>query len=205
MALSAEHFDRRGQDTLAAGNGPVIEETEWGYIIRESNADTRVRAAGSATGRFVGAILLLAAVGLWVMPDSLYGAELVGMKLAAMVMFSVFGGYFFWAGRNAFRPEFRFDVVHRELRIGQRMGAREFHQTARVDFDSVSSVFLLRSKTHRPARLFLRLADLSTGIEIASGNTVRMEALKQRLTDDLTGQPRPPVARQLARHQTMTA
>ncbi|MCB1347141.1 MAG: hypothetical protein KDK11_00290, partial [Maritimibacter sp.] len=85
MKLSMEEFElltdtaARGIDaeslrTVAAQadgramSGPVIEETDWGYIIRETDADTRLRIAGSITGRFVGAILLMAAGGLWVMP-----------------------------------------------------------------------------------------------------------------------------------------
>ncbi len=206
MTLSAEGFEVK--NTLAqdgAGNGPKIVDTDWGYIIRAHDADDGVRAAGSFAGRFVGAILLMAAVGLWVMPDSLYGAELFGMKLAAMVMFSVIGGYFFWAGRHATQPEYRIDLQHREIRIGHCNRGDGFRQSGRVDFDNISSVFLLRSKDYRPTRLFLRLADLGTGLEIASGSKDRMEALKQRLTDDLSGQVRQPVERRLRRHQSVAA
>lgn len=208
MTMSSEDFeirDRHTPDAAETGAGPVIEETGWGYIIRETDASQSLRAAGSVAGRFVGAILLLAAAGLWLMPDSVYGAEIFGIKLAAMVMFSVLGGYFFWAGRNALHPEYRIDLEHHEIRIGQRSAGNGFHQSARIDFANVSSVFLLRSKDHRPTRLFLRLADLNTGLEITAGSRVRMEALKQRLTDDLTGQIHQPVVRQLGRHQRVAA
>lgn len=208
MTMSAEDFDTRNdrsQETSAASAGPVVEKTAWGYIIRESHADRKIRIASSIAGRFFGAILLLAAAGLWVMPDSVYGGELMGMKLAAMVMFTVLGGYFIWVGRHVLHPEFRFDLKHREIRIGQRLGDDTFRQSSRIDFDNVSSVFLLRSKEYRPTRLFLRLADLDTGIEIATGHNAPMESLKQRLADDLTGQARRPVARQLDRHQRVAA
>ena len=206
MTASADDFDLKASKPQdGAGNGPHVEETSWGYIIRASEVDDGLRAAGSVTGRFVGAILLMAAVGLWVMPDSAYGAELVGMKLAAMVMFTVIGGYFVWAGRKVTAPEYRIDLKHREIRIGFRSHGDGFRQSGRVDFDSVSSVFLLRSKNYRPTRLFLRFANLSTGLEIASGSKDRMEALKQRLTDDLSGQTRQPVARQLGRHQRVAS
>ena len=206
MTLSAEGFDLKKEQALdSAGHGPTIEETDWGYIIRASDAEHGLRAAGSVTGRFVGAILLMAAIGLWVMPDSAYGAELLGMKLAAMVMFTVIGGYFVWAGRHATRPEYRIDLKRHEIRIGFRSRGDGFRQSGRVDFHSISSVFLLRSKDYRPTRLFLRLADLGTGLEIAAGSKDRMEALKQRLTDDLSGQASQPVAKQLDRHQHVAA
>jgi len=211
MKLSMEEFElltdtaARGVDaeslrTVAAQtdgramSGPVIEETDWGYIIRETDADTRLRIAGSITGRFVGAILLMAAGGLWVMPDALHGAELFGIKLAAMVMFAVLGGYLFWAGRHALQPEFRIDRLHNEIRIGFRGRNGEFRQRTRLDFGDIVSVFLLRSKDNRPTRLFLRLADLGTGIEITSGSQARMEILKLRLMDDLTAQRGPQTA-----------
>ena len=208
MTMSGEDFDVRDNRTLDdtfTGAGPVVEHTAWGYIIRDSDADQNLRAAGSVTGRVFGAILRLAAAGRWIMPDSVYGGEVFCMKLAAMVMFTVLGGYFVWAGRNAFHPEYRVDLKHHEIRIGHRTGGSGFRQSARIDFDNVSSVFLLRSKDRRPTRLFLRLADLSTGLEITAGNEARMEALKQRLTDDLSGQARPPVVRQLGRHQRVAA
>ncbi len=206
MAMVAEDFDiQTRQLPESAGHGPGIEETPWGYIIRAHDAAPGLRAAGSAVGRFFGAILLMAAAGLWVMPDSLYGAELFGIKLAAMVMFTVFGGYAVWAGRNASLPEYRVDLQHREIRIGFRAQGDGFRQSGRVDFDTISSVFLLRSKDCRPTRLFLRLADLNTGLEIATGSKARMEVLKQRLTEDLSGQSRQPVGRQLDRHQRIAA
>lgn len=208
MTMSTAHFDTRTRgttDAAATGTGPVIEETSWGYIIRESHADRQLRTAGSIAGRFIGAILLLAAAGLWVMPDSVYGEEVMGMKLAAMAMFTIFGGYFLWAGRHALHPEYRIDLEHREIRVGLRTRKNAFRQSSRIEFADVSSVFLLRSKEHRPTRLFLRLADLDTGLEITTGNCAQLEALKQRLTDDLTGQARQPVSRQLGRHQHIAA
>lgn len=196
MKLSVEDFEQLvgapppGAAGPAARANAVIEETPWGYIIRESDADIRLRAAGSVTGRFTGAILLMAAAGLWVMPDALYGAELFGIKFAAMVMFTVVGGYLFWAGRHSRRPEYRIDRLHSEIRIGHRSRNGDFRQTARVEFSDVVSVFLLRSKDTRPTRLFLRLADLDTGLEIAAGSEAKMEVLKQRLTHDFTAQAR---------------
>lgn len=194
VTMSAEHSDLRDQPEAqirAPRSGPVVEETVWGYIIRASDADHAYRAAGSVLGRFFGAILLLAAAGLWLLPDSLHSADIIGVKVAAMVMFTVLGGYFLWAGRNAQQPEYRIDTTHNEIRIGLRSSGGDFCQSARVEFSDVSSVFLLRAKD-RPTRLFLRLADLDTGVELATGPLSRMEQLKDRLTSDLA--PPPPRA-----------
>ena len=62
MTLSAEDFDLQETNPHdSSGNGPTIEDTPWGYIIRASDAEIGLRAAGSVTGRFVGAFLLMAA------------------------------------------------------------------------------------------------------------------------------------------------
>lgn len=207
MTLSAEEFDLRAQrPTRTRATGPMIEEAAWGYTIRDGDAQIGLRTLGAETSRFAGLILLMAAAGLWVLPDSLLLGDLIGIKVALAVMFLIFGGYLFWAGRHARHPEFQVDLQHREIRIGTRTLSGKFRKIGRVEFDHVGSVFLLRSKDHsaRP-RLFLRLADFSSGLEIAAGSTDQLESLKHRLTRDLSGQTDKPVAQRLGRHHTVAA
>ena len=198
MATNADDFDPRATGPADdAASGPIIQDKAWGYIISDGDSGDALRTVSSAAGRFVGAILLMAAAGLWIMPDALYGADVFSMKLAAMVMFSVVGGYSIWAGRRAFHPEFQIDLHRSEIRIGQRGIRREFRTRTRLDFDEIGSVFLLRSKDHgRPTRLFLRLGDFDSGIEIGTGPEARLEALRTRLARDLSRRPLPEVANQ---------
>lgn len=204
MTLTAADFDtvERGLPDDGTG-GPRLDEQPWGYVIHDGAPGEKVRAVGGATARFFGVILLLAATGLWILPDGIYGAEVFGIKIAAMVMFSVFGGYFLWAGGAALQPVFEVDLTRREIRIGVHGTGGGFQQRSQLDFDLVGSVFLLRSKDHRKTRLFLRLGDVNEGLEIAAGSAHRMEALKSRLAQDLSEQTKQPVQRRLWRHQTL--
>ncbi|MCB1336412.1 MAG: hypothetical protein KDK10_02780 [Maritimibacter sp.] len=207
MTLSAQEFDFATDRTRTTQTGgPRIEETAYGYVIRDGERPGPLHRFTAETGRFFGVILLMAASGLWVLPDSLHGDEFIGIKVAVAIMFLTVGGYFFWIGRHPRHPEFHIDVGRREIRIGQRDPKGNLRTSARLDFETVSSVFVLRSKDHsaRP-RLFLRLADLDTGLEIAAGSADQLERLRLRLTRDVSGQPAPSVERQLRHHQSAAA
>lgn len=180
-----QNNQRDVRETQHLGAGPVVEDTPWGYIIRQNTVDHALNGIGSLAGRFFGVLLLLAAAGLWLLPHALLAAELFAIKLGMTTMLGVFGGLMLWAGRSPRQPEFRIDTAHREVRIGHSGPGSCFTPTARVDFEEIGAVFLLRSKSNRPTRLFLRLTDFQTGIEIASGNAARMEALKERVSCDL--------------------
>ncbi len=206
MMLPAEDFDRQTRPvfkTRASGRGPVIRETAWGYIVRATDAEAGRHFAGSLAGRIAAALLLLLVAGLWILPEARDAAR-PGIRLAATVAALVTGGLLLRAGRNARLPECRIDLEKREIQLGTfRRGA--FRASTRVAFTEVTSIVLLEPKPNRPTRLLLRLAGRPAGVEIAHGSPARMDALKHRLSDDLSGKARQPVARQLGRHQRLAA
>jgi len=207
MTFSTEDFtyDRR-QTPVGADVGPVLDESHWGYTIRDRNAANGLRCAAIAGSRFAGIILLMAALGLWVMPDSAHSPDLFAMKLAAMVMFTVVGGALVWAGRAPRHLEFQVDTLRGELRVGGRDLRGGFRVSSILRFEQVASVYLLRSKDRsQPTRLFLRLSVGEGAIEVASGTEEGLESLRLRLTRDLARNPRQPVDLQLARHGMVTA
>lgn len=206
MTLSAADFDTVARRLPDDGTvGPRLDEKPWGYVLHDGAPGEKVRAIGGATARFFGVILLLAATGLWILPDGVYGAEVFGIKIAAMVMFSVFGGYFVWAGGAAMHPVLEVDLHRHEIRIGTRGPGGGFRERSRLAFGEVGSVFLLRSKDHQKTRLFLRLGNVNEGLQIAAGSAAQMEGLKARLAQDLSHQKPQPVERRLRRHQQFAA
>jgi hypothetical protein len=207
MTFSTEDFTYDSRQTpVGADAGPVLDESHWGYAIRDRNAANGLRCAATAGSRFAGIILLMAALGLWVLPDTAHSSELLTMKLAAMVMFTVVGGALFWAGRAPRHLEFHVDRLRGELRIGRRDLRGGFRLASLLRFEDVASVYLLRSKDRsQPTRLFLRLAAGDGAIEVASGAEEGLELLRLRLTRDLARIPRQPVDVQLARHGMVTA
>jgi len=200
LATSEFEFSTPGA-AKAAEAGPAVETAHWGYAIHDGRAADGLRRIMAGLGRFVGSILMLAAVGLWILPDTVAGAELFSMKLAAMVMFSVFGGYLLWAGSTPGHLEYHVDVIRGELRVGRRDLRGGFRHSARLTFDDIASVYLLRSKDHaQPARLYLRLAGSDGALEVARGPEAELDPLRDRLTRDLSRNPRQPVEAQLAAH-----
>lgn len=187
MTLTAEEFGYAPSAPYSGQPGPLIETNVWGYAIRDGRCAFGTRAVIAAVGRFIGAILLMASVGLWILPDSIYGAELFAMKLGAMVMFTVLGGYLVWAGSTPGHLEYHVDTHRRELRIGRRDIRGGFRQKCQLSFDDVASVYMLRSKEHRSStRLYLRLAGSDGALEIAAGPEPALDNLRDRLTRDLT-------------------
>lgn len=207
MTLFATDYDFGSETTgKPAQSGPVLETAHWGYVIRDAAAGMAPNAVAAAVARFTGAILLMSAAGLWILPDSVHGSDLFGMKLAAMVMFSVFGAYLYRAGVAKGHLEYQVDLHRGELRIGRSDLRGAFRLSSRLGFDEIASIYMLRSKDHaRPTRLFLRLAGREDAVEVATGPEAALEAIRERLAADLSQHPRQPVEMRLARHGIVAA
>lgn len=80
---------------------------------------TTIRAlAGGA--RFVGVVLMLAAVGMWILSGPLWDAEMMLVRLAISVLFMCLGLMLLHAGRDGLRDEIHLDQTAHELRHVQR-------------------------------------------------------------------------------------
>jgi hypothetical protein len=170
-----------------ARHTPQLTETPWGYIISQPAANKATCLLATLTGRIGGLLLLATAAGLWVAPDSMVGADVLGMKLAATLMFTIFGGYMVWAARAGLQPEVQIDIIRREVRRGHRNLRREFVEATRLSFHEIGSVYLLRShEAGRMSRLLLRLGASDEALEIARGALLPLEHLRDRLAHELT-------------------
>lgn len=73
-----------------------------------------------AACRFAGAVFILCAPGLWLLPGSNDDPSLMLVKLGASVFFLVCGLALVLCGKGHSQPEAHFDPVRREMRILQR-------------------------------------------------------------------------------------
>ncbi len=166
---------------------PLLTDTIWGYTISQPTATKTTCLLATLAGRIGGVLLLAAAAGLWVAPDSMVGADVLGMKLAATLMFTIFGGYMVWVARAGLQPEVQIDVIRREVRRGHRNLRGEFVEATRLGFHEIGSVYLLRShEAGRMSRLLLRLGNSNDALEIARGALLPLEHLRDRLAHELT-------------------
>lgn len=187
MATGDLQFDLDGIEMEMLDGIAEAEATPWGYIVNggPEEGQSPLRTIGA---RFFGAILLLAGAGLWLVPDSTYGAEIFSMKLAALVLFITFGGALLWFGRTRPGLEVQVDTTRQELRIGQRTMGGKFKLLDMLRFAEVGSVYLMRNGSQgKPSRLYLRIGgDGSTGIEILRGSQRTLEKVRLKLLDDLS-------------------
>lgn len=191
MNAYVDHMTMQGPDfgvAPAIPEMPALSQVEtrpWGYTFGIDRAMDTARGLGPIAARFGGAILFLAGIGLWLMPDAIHGSEVYTMKMMAMIVFTLVGGVLVWSGRKKPGLEVQVDMGRRELRLGGRNIYNEFRLYDLLRFDEVRSIYLLRANGRVPARLYLRLNDGSTGIEVARGTQAEMEHLRARLFADL--------------------
>ncbi len=76
----------------------------------------------SGLSRFVGVVLMLAAVGIWLMSGSLWDAEMMLLRLGVSVVFMCMGLVLLHAGRRTARDE-----IHLDLRAGELRHVRRGH------------------------------------------------------------------------------
>ncbi len=167
--------------------GPALDPTYWGYVIRAGKPQRKLGQVYEAASKFLGAILVLAGAGLWVMPEALYSSDVIAMKIGTTVIFLILGSVLVWTARVGFNDELQVDLVRSELRLGQRNTNGDFRLKVIHKFSDIRSVYLLRSKAaDLPTRLFLRVQDGQLGLEVASGCEDVLTPLKDRLTEDLS-------------------
>lgn len=175
------------------GDGPAVDDTQWGYAIHDRTRHPALRALIAQTARFAGSFMLFAAMTLMVMPDVLEIVGIVSMKVAWLIMFAVFGALLVRSGQIDVHPEVHIDLNRREVRFGRRGLQGQFCRSGALEFNDIASVYLLRSKeTARPVRLYLRFGDGFDAIEVARGPIAALEHLRVRLAADLNGETRKP-------------
>lgn len=97
---------------------PAERSTSTGRgAVSRFRAAIRALAGGA---RFVGVVLMLAAVGIWILSGPLWDAEMMLVRLAISVIFMCLGLILLQAGRDELRDEIHLDQTADELRHVQR-------------------------------------------------------------------------------------
>lgn len=164
----------------------TIEDTAWGFVLRERKASERPIAWAEATLRLLGAALILAALGQWLLPGTLLVGEVIAMKLGLSAVLVAVGAGLFWWARRGFLSEFHVDLAERELRVASRNARGLSRVQLRVPMIEVESVFVQRTKEiGMPAHLFARLRGAPEALYIISAPEAELQLVHQRLCEDL--------------------
>ncbi|NCO85152.1 MAG: hypothetical protein GW886_00800 [Rhodobacterales bacterium] len=179
--------------TSAARPGPqhfVVDEAYWGYVVRQADEDPlSVRILmGLAWG--AGIVFAVGALGLWLMPQSVISADLIGMKMGASVLMAGFAAFFLWYASRGTRTELQVDTSLGEVREVVRNQTGKPSLVGRYGFDAIGGVYLERAAGGPgDTCLVLRHGNGGQLLPVAWGHESQLVALRDRMGHDMMVRP----------------
>ncbi len=164
----------------------AVDETYWGYIIRNTNGPNIGMLALQAVSMFFGAAFVAAGLGLLLLPDVLAGAVDLSIRAVAAVLFFGLSAYLLWFASRGTESELQIDTSLGEVREVVRNRAGKSSLIGRYGFDSIGGVFLDRANAPRDqAVLVLRYRNTAQTLPVVGGPVKALEPLRDRLGKDM--------------------
>ncbi|MDD9977426.1 MAG: hypothetical protein OXQ30_06760 [Boseongicola sp.] len=177
-------------------DAPALEivNMAWGFRLRPANmkeqtSDTLTEWALT----FLGIVLLLSAFGQWLLPGSLYGSDMIAMKLMLTAVLGVGGGVILSISARGFRPEVQVDRLRREIRFVSRNPRGRGEILATVDIDNVIGVGMTKSIDGPDCHCLIYLLNGQKPLRLASGSEREIRTVRSMMDDYVT-----PAAERLA-------
>lgn len=170
-------------------NKPGLEfiNMPWGFRLRP--ADMKEDKGETLTEwalTFLGGVLLLSAFGQWILPGSLYGADMIAMKLMLTAVLGVAGGLIISISARGFRPEVQVDRQRREIRFVSRNPRGRGEVLATVDIDQVIGVGVTKSIDGPDCHCLIYLINGEKPLRLASGTEKEIIAIRKIMDDYVT-------------------
>jgi hypothetical protein len=159
----------------------------WGFRLRP--ADMKEDKGETLTEwalTFLGGVLLLTAFGQWVLPGSLYGADMVAMKLMLTAVLGVAGGLIISISARGFRPEVQVDRQRREIRFVSRNPRGRGEILATVDIEQIIGVGVTKSIDGPDCHCLIYLINGEKPLRLASGTEKEIIAIRKIMDDYVT-------------------
>ena len=167
----------------------TTDETNWGYVIRSPDSNRALAVIKRFLASGFGFLLLLAAIGLWVLPGSIQTQDVVGFKIAVSSMMAIFAAVILWHASQTTKYEFQVNLERRELRVVLRKLNGVALVQNQFSFEDVKEISIAPAATeHAKARLLLELEDNSQAIEAARDFEEHLTRLRNRLGRDVLGE-----------------
>jgi len=169
-----------------------ISETYWGYIVRCNTCDRSMAVVLQWVAALTGVSLIIASLGLWVLPGSMMSPDVASFKLAMASLLGVFGVTLIWYASHGTKYEIQMDLARLEVREVLRNSKGIARVQNSLPFEKIGSVFMDRSqKDNGKVALVLRLGNSAQVIGIAQDYEENLTALRDRLGRDLMGKNAP--------------
>ena len=163
-----------------------IDETYWGYIIHSKDGPGLSVVILQGLAMFFGACMLAVAIGLLIVPQMTTGSLDMTMRAVAAVLFFSSAIFLLWFGTRGVETELQIDNTLGEVREVLRNRAGKSTLVGRYGFDAIGGVFLDRSSGKKgEAVLMLRYRNTSQVLPVARGSVAALEALRNRLGQDM--------------------
>lgn len=172
-----------------------IEETHWGYIVRATETLSHGVAIAQSISRLIGCGMLAAALGLWLLPSGLFGADALFMRFFATVVFLSMAILLLWYATRGGQSEVQIDLSRGEVREVIRNHTRKQTLLGSYGFDSVASVCLEPGLVPSETDLVLRYRNSGGCLVLASGREAELSLLRDRISRDVVigSEPQPQI------------
>ncbi len=170
----------------------------WGFRLRP--ADMAEQAGEAITEwalTFLGIVLLLSAFGQWVLPGSIYGGDMIAMKLMLTAVLGVGGGLILSISARGFRPEVQVDRARQEIRFVSRNPRGRGEVLATIDIERIIGIGMTKSVDGPDCHCLLYLINGQKPLRLATGTEHEIKAIRKRMDDYVT-----PAAERLAAKMT---
>jgi hypothetical protein len=179
---------RAGSKDYAAGPSRFeVDETYWGFIIRGKDGPGLSVAILQGLSMFFGACMLAVAIGLVIVPQMMTGSVDMTFRIMAAVFFLATAAFLLWFGTRGVETELQIDNTLGEVREVLRNRTGKSTLIGRYGYDTINSIYLDRSagRHKNEATLMLRFRNSNQLLPVARGSIPALEALRNRLGQDL--------------------
>jgi hypothetical protein len=167
-------------------DGFCTEETHWGYIVRSNHETGSGLLVTHSLSLLSGAALLAAALGMWLIPGMLFGADALFMRLFATIIFIAASALLLWYSSRGTISEIQIDNARGEIREVVRNHTGRMSLLACYSFDSIGNVDLEPALAENAAAsLVLRYRNSAETVEVAYGREGALSSLRDRISRDV--------------------
>lgn len=185
----------RGRRARAQAPAVLVEETQWGYVVRDPGGVSLGLVVAQAVSWVFGIVALVAALCIWIFAGPATDAGTQALRAGATVLALAFAALALWYASRGLETEIQIDTRLGELREVTRNRAGRPTVHGRYGFDSIGSVFIDRSGRRDGGGrghgvLVLRLGNSAQLLPVAAAPLAVLEPLRDRMGRDLMVRPR---------------
>lgn len=177
----------------------VVEETYWGYIVRNNEKASVGVLMMQGTSWFLGISFFVASVGIWLTPSALIVDDLIGFRIGLTAILAAIGTFLLWFSSRGTMAEVQVDTARGEVREIVRNRAGKPSLLGRYGFDAIGGVHLERAgiqpgqRSDLPlgyAELVLRYRNTAQKLHVVAAPEGLLVPLRDRMGHDLMVRPK---------------